>query len=153
MHAPVAPTAECVALLEELKAPVEHIVLPTTLFEHKIFVGPFQRRFPEAQVWIAPDQWSWPINLPPQFFGIFKTGTLGIDPTPFDDEFEYELLQPPALGVASYVSFTECAFLHKVGIFVYRRAQEIWSEKMLSEKMRGQMRKTPRTSIRPLFKP
>ena len=38
---------------------------------------------------------------------------LGVDPTPFDDEFEYELLRPPALGVASYVSFTECAFLHK----------------------------------------
>jgi hypothetical protein len=35
---------------------VEHIVLPTTLFEHKIFVGPFQRRFPDATVFIAPDQ-------------------------------------------------------------------------------------------------
>ena len=95
------------------RRPVEHIVLPTTLFEHKIFVGPFQRRFPDASVWIAPDQWSWPVNLPPQFFGIFKTGTLGEDTAPWEDEFETELLQPPALGVASYVSFTECAFLHK----------------------------------------
>ena len=42
VHAPVAPTEECIALLAELDAPVEHIVLPTTLFEHKIFVGPFQ---------------------------------------------------------------------------------------------------------------
>ena len=49
----------------------------------------------------------------PQFFGIFKTGTLGEDTAPWEDEFETELLQPPALGVASYVSFTECAFLHK----------------------------------------
>ena len=113
IHAPVAPTDECIALLRELDAPVEHIVLPTTLFEHKIFVGPFQRRFPDASVWIAPDQWSWPVNLPPQFFGIFKTGTLGEDTAPWEDEFETELLQPPALGVASYVSFTECAFLHK----------------------------------------
>ena len=113
VHAPVAPTAEMVALLDELDAPVEHVVLPTTLFEHKIFVGPFQRKYPNAQCWIVPQQWSWPVNLPPQFFGINKTGTLGKDPTPWDDEFEYELLSPPALGVASYVSFIEAAFLHK----------------------------------------
>ena len=56
VHAPIAPTDECIALLNELNAPVEHIVLPTTLFEHKIFVGPFQRRFPDASVFIAPDQ-------------------------------------------------------------------------------------------------
>lgn len=56
VHAPIAPTDECIALLNELDAPVEHIVLPTTLFEHKIFVGPFQRRFPNAIVFIAPDQ-------------------------------------------------------------------------------------------------
>jgi len=113
VHAPVAPTAEMVALLDELEAPVEHVVLPTTLFEHKIFVGPFQRKYPKAQCWIVPQQWSWPVNLPPQFFGINKTGILGQDPTPWDDEFEYELLSPPALGVASYVSFIEAAFLHK----------------------------------------
>lgn len=113
VHAPVAPTAEMVALLDELDAPVEHVVLPTTLFEHKIFVGPFQRKYPKAQCWIVPQQWSWPVNLPPQFFGINKTGILGRDPTPWDDEFEYELLRPPALGVASYVSFIEAAFLHK----------------------------------------
>ena len=56
VHAPIAPTDECIALLNELNAPVEQIVLPTTLFEHKIFVGPFQRRFPDATVFIAPDQ-------------------------------------------------------------------------------------------------
>jgi hypothetical protein len=34
-------------------------------------------------MWIAPSQWSWPVNLPPQFFGIFKTGVIGVDPTPW----------------------------------------------------------------------
>ena len=53
------------------------------------------------------------MNLPPQFFGINKTGILGQDPTPWDDEFEVELLRPPALGVASYVSFIEAAIFHK----------------------------------------
>ncbi len=113
VYAPVAPTKEMVALLDELDAPVEHVVLPTTLFEHKIFVGPFQRKYPKAQCWIVPQQWSWPVNLPPQFFGINKTGILGQDPTPWDDEFEVELLRPPALGVASYVSFIEAAIFHK----------------------------------------
>jgi len=117
VHAPVAPTKECIALLDELGAPVEHIVLPTTLFEHKIFVGPFSRKYPNAKVWITPEQWSWPVNLPPLFFGIdYKKnggGILGDSQPSWLDEFDIELLTPPALGVASYVSFIECAFLHK----------------------------------------
>jgi hypothetical protein len=76
VHAPVAPTAECVRLLRELGAPIEHIVLPTFAYEHKVFVGPFSRRFPKAKVWVAPAQWSFPLNLPPQFFGIFPAGEL-----------------------------------------------------------------------------
>ena len=56
VHAPIAPTDECISLLNELNDTLEHILLPTTLFEHKIFVGPFQRRFPDATVFIAPDQ-------------------------------------------------------------------------------------------------
>lgn len=50
VHAPVAPTAECIRLLRELGGPVEHIVLPTFAYEHKVFVGPFARRFPKAEV-------------------------------------------------------------------------------------------------------
>lgn len=41
---------ECVALLEDLGLEVEHILLPTFAYEHKIFVGPFSRKFPKAQV-------------------------------------------------------------------------------------------------------
>jgi hypothetical protein len=44
VYAPVAPTEECIALVNELNAPVEYILLPTTLFEHKLFMGPFQVR-------------------------------------------------------------------------------------------------------------
>ncbi len=50
----MAPTAECLALLKELDAPVEYIVLPTFAYEHKIFVGPFSRKFPKAKVYVAP---------------------------------------------------------------------------------------------------
>lgn len=49
VHAPVAPTDECVRLVKEL-GPVEYIVLPTYAYEHKAFVGPFSRAFPKAQV-------------------------------------------------------------------------------------------------------
>jgi hypothetical protein len=36
--------------LQELDAPVEYIVLPTYAYEHKAFVGPFSRKFPDAKV-------------------------------------------------------------------------------------------------------
>ena len=45
---------ECVALVEELGAPVEFIVLPTFAYEHKVFVAPFSRKFPSARVFTAP---------------------------------------------------------------------------------------------------
>ena len=45
---------ECIELLEALGAPVEHIVLTTHAYEHKIFVPPFQRRYGKAQVWVVP---------------------------------------------------------------------------------------------------
>ncbi len=54
VHAPVAPTDECVRLIRELGAPVEYIVLPTFAYEHKVFVGPFSRRFPSAKVGVPP---------------------------------------------------------------------------------------------------
>nr|CAD1828264.1 unnamed protein product [Ananas comosus var. bracteatus] len=37
VHAPIAPTKECIQLLKELDAPVEYIILPTFAYEHKIF--------------------------------------------------------------------------------------------------------------------
>ncbi|GIM12716.1 hypothetical protein Vretimale_15892, partial [Volvox reticuliferus] len=115
VHAPVAPTDECVRLIKELDAPVEYIVLPTFAYEHKVFVGPFSRRFPKAKVYIAPYQWSFPLNLPPQFFGIFPTGelTTGDPNVPWADEIEQKLFLPPSIGVGSYVRFSEVAFFHK----------------------------------------
>ena len=59
------PTHTHTPLQQELDAPVEYIVLPTFAYEHKIFVGPFSRRFPKAKVrvpmqrtcvdWAVPD--------------------------------------------------------------------------------------------------
>ncbi|GLC37188.1 hypothetical protein PLESTB_000989400 [Pleodorina starrii] len=115
VHAPVAPTDECIRLLKELDAPVEYIVLPTFAYEHKVFVGPFSRRFPKAKVYVAPYQWSFPLNLPPQFFGIFPAGelTTGDPDVPWADEIEQKLFLPPSIGVGNYVRFSEVAFFHK----------------------------------------
>ncbi|XP_051141369.1 uncharacterized protein LOC127258537 isoform X2 [Andrographis paniculata] len=112
VHAPIAPTQECIQLVKELGCPVEYIVLPTFAYEHKIFVGPFSRKFPEAQVWVAPRQWSWPLNLPLEFFGVFRSKTLKDEDTsaPWADEIEQKVLSCPEVGIGPYV---EVAFYHK----------------------------------------
>nr|XP_043632065.1 uncharacterized protein LOC122603430 isoform X2 [Erigeron canadensis] len=112
VHAPIAPTKECIQLVKELGAPVEYIVLPTFAYEHKIFVGPFSRKFPQAQIWVAPRQWSWPLNLPLEFFGIFRAKTLEHEDllTPWAAEIEQKVLSSPEVGIGPYV---EVAFYHK----------------------------------------
>ncbi|KAG8384646.1 hypothetical protein BUALT_Bualt04G0139500 [Buddleja alternifolia] len=112
VHAPIAPTKECIQLVKELNAPVEHIILPTFAYEHKIFVGPFSRKFPKAQVWVAPRQWSWPLNLRLEFFGIFRAKTLQDEDlsTPWADDIEQKVLSSPEVGIGPYV---EVAFYHK----------------------------------------
>ncbi|KAI4352512.1 hypothetical protein L6164_006756 [Bauhinia variegata] len=139
VHAPIAPTDECIQLIKELGAPVEYIVLPTFAYEHKIFVGPFSRKFPRAQVWVAPRQWSWPLNLPLEFFGIFRSKTLKDEDlsTPWADEIEQKILSSPEVGIGPYV---EVAFYHKRSrtllvtdavIFVPRQPPECISKESL----------------------
>ncbi|MBD2203125.1 DUF4336 domain-containing protein [Calothrix sp. FACHB-1219] len=118
VYAPVAPTAECIRLVNELVAEhgeVKYIILPTISgLEHKVFVGPFARCFPQAQVFVAPSQWSFPLNLPLSWLGLpaKRTQILPADSqkTPFADEFDYAILGPIHLGPGK---FAEVAFFHK----------------------------------------
>ncbi|MBD1923004.1 DUF4336 domain-containing protein [Microcoleus sp. FACHB-831] len=118
IYAPVAPTPECIRLLNELVAEhgdVKYIILPTISgLEHKVFVGPFARYFPNAQVFVAPNQWSFPLNLPPTWLGLprKRTHILPEDSskTPFADEFDYAILGAIELGPGK---FAEVAFFHK----------------------------------------
>ena len=52
------------------------------------------------QVYTNPFQWSFPLNLPSQFYGIFSSGDLVNDDktTPWADEIEQKLLLPPSIG-------------------------------------------------------
>ncbi len=118
VYAPVAPTGECLDLVQELVAThgdVKYIILPTISgLEHKVFVGPFAREFPQAQVWVTPNQWSFPINLPLSWLGL-PLGRTQILPAashqaPFGDEFDYQILDTIDLGPGQ---FAEVAFFHR----------------------------------------
>lgn len=123
VYAPVAPTRECIRLVRELEAnhgPVKYIILPTTSgLEHKVFVGPFARYFPNAQVFVAPDQWSFPLRLPLSWLGlpIGRTHILPRDSqkSPFAEDFDYAILDSIHLGLGS---FSEVAFYHKDSNFL-----------------------------------
>jgi hypothetical protein len=118
IYAPVAPTAECLQLLDELVVlygDVKYIIFPTISgLEHKVFVGPFARAFPQAQVWVTPDQWSFPLNLPLSWLGLprERTQVLPADSsqTPFGDWFDYAILDTIDLGPGQ---FAEVAFFHR----------------------------------------
>ncbi len=118
VYSPVAPTAECLRLVRELTAQygdIKYIILPTISgLEHKIFVGPFAQQFPMATVFVAPHQWSFPVNLPLAWLGL-PWGRTNVLPAksadaPFGQEFDYALLGPIGLGLGA---FAEVAMLHR----------------------------------------
>lgn len=117
VYAPVAPTPECIQLVQELEAahgPVRYILLPTASgLEHKIFVPAFARHFPAAQVFVAPHQWSFPVNLPLHWLGFPRQRTqtlpLNSQEAPFADDIDYAILDIN-LGQGS---FGEVAVLHR----------------------------------------
>ncbi len=118
VYAPVAPTTECIRLVNELVAKygaVKYIILPTVSgIEHKVFVGPFARYFPKAQVYVSPHQWSFPFNLPLSWLGLpwGRTHILpkDITQTPFAEQFDYAILGSINLGLGQ---FAEVAFFDK----------------------------------------
>jgi hypothetical protein len=118
IYAPVAPTPECVRMLNGLVAlygEVKYIILPTVSgVEHKVFAGPFARCYPRAQVFVAPHQWSFPLDLPLTWLGLpwGRTQRLPQDPkqAPFYADFDYAILGPIGLGVGP---FEEVAFFHR----------------------------------------
>ena len=125
VHNPVAPTGECVALMRALEAehgPVKVIVMGTVALEHKATAGPFCRCFPNAEVWVQPGQWSFPLPLPLAAFG-FPTNTKTLpalsadeDPNPerrpeWESEIGFEVLGP--LKFKAVGAFGETAFFHK----------------------------------------
>lgn len=118
VYAPIAPTKECLRLLQELVdryGTVKYIILPTISgVEHKVFVAPFARKFAQAQIFVAPDQWSFPLNLPLSWLGFppKRTFILPLDSsqTPFAEQFDYAILKTIDLKLGY---FSEVAFFDK----------------------------------------
>ena len=112
VFSPQAPTVEFCRLLDEL-GPVAHIVLPTYALEHKVYVAPMARRYPAAQVWVAPGIWSAPLDLPLNLLGINAMGAVGpgqVPPPPWADEIDCKVLRVDTAGANPYI---EACFLHR----------------------------------------
>lgn len=100
VYAAIAPTKECINLVRELEAKhgeVKYIIHPTSSgLEHKVFVGPFSRYFQQAKIFVAPNQWSFPLNLPLTWLGFPGDRTFELSENsltiPFADEFDYKIL-------------------------------------------------------------
>ncbi|MBM5800213.1 MAG: DUF4336 domain-containing protein [Cyanobacteria bacterium K_DeepCast_35m_m2_023] len=116
LYAPVAPTAEVrqqLSLLEHKHGPVQTVVLPSSSgLEHKLPVPAMARAFPQAQVWVTPHQWSFPLPLPLtwQGFPAGRTRVLFEQGVPHADELDWCPLGPLNLGVGT---FMEAACLHR----------------------------------------
>lgn len=105
-------------LLVNRRKPVGYIILPTFAIEHKIYLGPFARQFPNAQVstqstscrlslflkiakpwclfgqvWVSPRQWSWPLNLPLRLLGVPRVDGILEEgcATPWGDEIDHKV--------------------------------------------------------------
>jgi Domain of unknown function (DUF4336) len=107
VYAPIAPTPECLRLLQDLVdkyGSVQHIILSTTSgIEHKVFVGPFARACPSATVYVAPGQWSFPLNLPLSWLGLpIRRTQLLTAKHPWGDRFELAILDSIELGLGKF---------------------------------------------------
>lgn len=134
VYNPVAPTPQLLQMMQRLVdryGPVKHIVLGTVALEHKATYGPFASHFPDATCWIQPGQWSFPLNVPIEFYGLVQRGRqLREIPTPSQpvskqyrywaekepepewmSDFDYEVLGP--LLFKSVGGFSETALYHR----------------------------------------
>ncbi len=113
---PLPPTQELCAGLADLEAqhgPVCTIMLPTASgLEHKFPLGPLARAFPEAEIWVCPGQWSFPVQLPLTWLGVpaARTKVLLTDGVPHPKVCQWISLGPLDLGVGR---FQEISCLHR----------------------------------------
>lgn len=116
VYAPVAPTGECLNLLRDLileYGDVQFILFSSASgIEHKVFVAPFARSFPQTQILVVPHTWSFPINLPLSWLGLPKHRTQILSPlatSPLPPELDWTLLGPITLGLGD---FAEISLFH-----------------------------------------
>jgi hypothetical protein len=100
---------------------VAHVVVPTYALEHKVFVKDALQRWPNAQLWTSPEQFSFPFAVPDEFvFGKAVSGVLDSSSSdfrelpPWSDEIEYASLQAGTFNIGGKpTTLCETAFFHK----------------------------------------
>ena len=125
VHNPVAPTPQLIRMMRQLETrygPVRHVVLGTVALEHKATFPAFASHFPQATCWIQPGQWSFPVSVPLELYGLVQRGPQRREipdpasapsaPLPeWASEIEYEVLGP--FQFQSVGGFSETTFYHK----------------------------------------
>ncbi len=120
VHAPLAPTKEFFELVESCgSGDVAHVVVPTYALEHKVFVKDALERWPNANLWTSPQQFSFPFSVSEEFvFGKAVDGVLDSSDDsrtpPWSDEIEYASLQGGTFNIGGKpTTLCETAFFHK----------------------------------------
>ena len=118
VYDPIAATPELLGMMRQLEkehGPVKHVVLGSVAIEHKTYAGVFAQKFPNAQVWTQPGQYSFPSNLPIPFLG-FPADRTNVIPANSADapadwkDFEFRTLGPL---ISKDGAFGETVFFHK----------------------------------------
>jgi Domain of unknown function (DUF4336) len=113
LYNPVAATPEVVQMIQTLVAehgPLKHIVVGSVALEHKAYAGVLAQKFLNAQVWLTPGQYSFPVNLSDPFLGFPSSRTRNI-PTPenapedWKQDFDFLTLGPL---ISRYVNNVWC---------------------------------------------
>lgn len=119
VYDPVAATPECLNLVDQIvkeHGPIRHIVLGSVALEHKVYAGVFAQKFPDAQVWVQPGQYSQPVSLPTTFLGFPEGRTNTIPQSPNDapaewnKDFDFLTLGP---FISRDGAFGETVFHHR----------------------------------------
>ena len=128
VHAPLAPTEEFFELVESCgsgnRDAVAHVVVPTYALEHKVFVKDALRRWPNAQLWTSPEQFSFPFAISEKIiFGKAVSGVLGSSFSnsfdsqripPWSNEIEYASLEAGTFNIGGKpTTLCETAFFHR----------------------------------------
>jgi len=119
VYNPVAATPECVDMLKNLitkHGSIRHIVVGSVALEHKVYAGVLAQKFPQAEVWLAPGQYSFPVNLPNPFLGFPSSRTKLVPqrtedaPEDWKENFDFLTLGPFRSRDGA---FSESVFRHK----------------------------------------
>ena len=119
VYNPIAATRELLDMVQVLVdqyGPIKYIALGSVALEHKVYAGVFAQKFPSAQVFVQPGQYSFPSNLPIPFLGFPSGRTFNMPqsksdaPDEMNKDFDFLTLGPI---ISKDGAFGETVFFHR----------------------------------------